>query len=532
MTNESSNIAKSVNKRSGGAAAAVGIGILFSRVFGLIRQRVFAHYLGNSNAAGAFMAALRIPNLLQNLFGEGVLSASFVPVYARLIAEGKPEEAGRVAGIILSLLTLVVGTLVALGVTFSADMITLLAPGFSGEVKDLTIRLCAIMFPGMGLLVLSAWCLGILNSHRNFLLSYLAPVVWNIAMIATLFAFGHREDLIIRVAWGSVIGALGQLLVQVPSALKLNRGLKLSIDLSLEPVKTVIQNFFPALLTRGVVQISAYIDQILASFLGPQAVAAMAYAQTLSILPVSLFGISISTSELTEMSRTLGNETEILNQVKERLVAGLKRLSFFIIPCSVAFVLLGGVLSSTLFQTGKFGSEDSNLVWAILVGSTVGLLASTQSRICISAFWAMKDTKTPARFAFIRVFLTAVLGYLVVFPLREYFGWDGAYSIAGLTASAGISGWIEYLLIKNALQSKLGAFHSDKETSMKCWGAAILSGAMAFGTDKLLPPTHPFIFGVVVIGVYGVLYLTLTHLFKVSESSTAIAYAKRRIGIK
>ena len=297
------------------AAVAVAAGILLSRISGLVRQRVFAHYLGNSDSAGAFVAALRIPNLLQNLFGEGVLSASFVPVYARLLAEGKKEEAGKVAGAILSLLTTVVAILVALGVTFSREMISLLAPGFEGDVRELTIHLVAIMFPGMGLLVVSAWCLGVLNSHRRFFLSYVAPVLWNIAMIAALIGFGGRlmssrveqMQLAVVLAWATVIGAGLQLMVQFPEAFRLNQGLHPSLGLSSGPVRKVIRNFFPALLSRGVVQLSAYIDQVLASYLGAQAVAAMGYAQMLYTLPVSLFGMSISSAELTEMSRARGD---------------------------------------------------------------------------------------------------------------------------------------------------------------------------------------------------------------------------------
>lgn len=518
-------------KKTHGAAASIGFGILLSRIFGLVRQRVFAHYLGNSDSAGAFMAALRIPNLLQNLFGEGVLSASFVPVYARLLAEGKEKEAGKVAGIVLSLLTLTVGALVALGVTFSSQVIAVLAPGFSGEVKDLTIQLSTIMFPGMGLLVLSAWCLGILNSHRKFFLSYVAPVLWNIAMIGTLFAFGSSDNLVVYVAWGTVLGAFLQLIVQVPTAIRLNQGLLPSLDFSYEPSKTVVKNFFPALLSRGVVQISAYIDQILASFLGPQAVAAMAYAQTLSILPVSLFGISISTSELTEMSRTLGNAEQINRVVKERLLAGLTKISFFIVPCSVAFLILGEVLASTLFQTGKFGADDSVLIWVILVGSTIGLLATTKSRICISAFWALKDTQTPASYAFLRVTLTAIFGYLAVFPLREYFNWAPAYSIAGLTLASGISGWVEYLLIHYSLKKKLGNFAIPLKNTLRSLGCSMTAGILAFGLDKSLPTSHHLISGVVVLSVYGFLYFAFSLALKDTQAKEVLTWLKHRLGI-
>src|SRR5215211_5467485 len=177
---------------TGRSAFLVAAGILLSRIAGLIRDRVFAHYFGNSAAADAFRAAFRIPNLLQNLFGEGVLSASFIPVYARLLAHEDSAEAGRVAGAVVTLLALVVSLLVLTGVLTTPYLIDGIVPGFTGEKRDLTIRLVKILFPGAGLLVFSAWCLGVLNSHGRFFMSYAAPVLWNAAMIATLFGFGCR----------------------------------------------------------------------------------------------------------------------------------------------------------------------------------------------------------------------------------------------------------------------------------------------------------------------------------------------------
>src|SRR5499425_3382524 len=197
-------------------AALVAAGILLSRLAGFVRLRVFAHYFGlQSDAADAFNAAFRIPNFLQNLFGEGALSASFIPVYASLIGRGQKEEADQVAGAVGAILALVVAVLVLAGLVATPLLIDALAPGFAGEKRDLTMHIVRILFPGAGLLVLSAWCLGVLNSHRRFLLSYLAPVMWNAAMIATLVAFGASSSLprlATLLAWGSVVGSAIQFL--------------------------------------------------------------------------------------------------------------------------------------------------------------------------------------------------------------------------------------------------------------------------------------------------------------------------------
>src|SRR4051812_20630771 len=175
-----------------GGALAVGAGIFLSRIAGLLRERALTHYLALSPAADAFRAALRIPNLLQNLLGEGVLSASFIPVYARLRAEGRHDDASRVARAVGSLLALVASALALAGVLAARPLVDLFAPGFEGHARDVTVPLVQILFPGVALLVMSAWCLGVLTSHRRFFLSYVSPVVWNAAIITAAVIAGLR----------------------------------------------------------------------------------------------------------------------------------------------------------------------------------------------------------------------------------------------------------------------------------------------------------------------------------------------------
>src|SRR5713226_44776 len=235
--------------RSGGSLAyLVAAGILLSRVAGLVRASVFAHFFGNSDSADAFLAAMRIPNVLQNLLGEGVLSASFIPVYSKLLGEGDEDTAHRVAWTVGALLSLIVSILVAAGILATPYLIDAIAPGFHGAKRELTIMLVRVLFPGVGLFVMSAWCLAILNSHSRFFLSYTAPVAWNLAMIAALLIYGgHRNQphLAIIVAWASVVGAALQVAVQLPQTLRLIRALRIDLARTMEPVKTVGKNFLP-----------------------------------------------------------------------------------------------------------------------------------------------------------------------------------------------------------------------------------------------------------------------------------------------
>lgn len=514
-----------IEKSTGRSAFLVGAGILISRIVGLIRQRVFAHYFGLSAAGDAFSAAFRIPNFLQNIFGEGALSASFIPVYAKLLAHNDEEEATRVANAVLGLLALAVSLIVLTGVLGTPYLISVIAPGFKGETRELTIRLVRILFPGAGLLVLSAWCLGVLNSHHRFFISYTAPVAWNLAMIASLLIFGRRVGqfpLAEYVAWGSVAGSALQFGVQWPTVLRLVRRIRPSLDVASDHVRTVVRNFFPVFMSRGVVQISAFVDAILASFLPTGSVNALMYSQSLYTLPVSLFGMSVSAAELPAMSRAIGSTEEVADVLRHRLDEGLQRIAFFIVPSSMAFLALGDVIAAVLYQTGQFKHDAAIFVWGILAGSTVGLLASTLGRLYSSTYYALHDTRTPLRYAVIRVTLTTVLGYLCALPLPRLLGIDPKWGVAGLTASAGIAGWIEFVLLRHALNRRIGRTGLSGSYIIKLWIAALLAADIGWTFKLLLGNLHPIPLAAVVLGSYGVAYFGVTSALEISEARVVI----------
>jgi putative peptidoglycan lipid II flippase len=488
----------------------VAAGILLSRLAGLVRQRVFAHYFGSSAAADAFTAAFRIPNFLQNLFGEGVLSASFIPVYAGLRARGEVDEADRVAGVVGSLLALTASILVLLGVLFTPALIALIAPGFTGETKALAIRLVRILFPGAGLLVLSAWCLGILNSHRRFFLSYTAPVLWNLAMIGTLIGLGRKMDqfpLAAALAWGSVGGSALQFGLQVPFVLRLAKRMRPALEMTTANVRAVVHNFLPVCLSRGVVQISAYVDSLLATLLPTGSVAVLGYAQLLYTLPVSLFGMSVAAAELPAMSSALGTRDEVAAALRARLEPGLRRIAFLVVPSSVLFLTLGDVAAEALYRTGRFTHADALWTWGILAGSAVGLLASTQGRLYASAYYALHDTRTPLRFAVIRVALTTVLGILLALYAPGLLNLPRKWGVAGLTVSAGLAGWVEFILLRRSLNRRIGGSGLPGAYLGKLWALALGAAAVAWGIKLLLHHLGPIPLACATLIPYGSLYL-------------------------
>jgi putative peptidoglycan lipid II flippase len=471
----------------------VAAGILLSRLVGLARQKLFAHYLGNGLEAAAYATATRIPNVLQNLLGEGVLSASFIPVYAGLRAKKDDEAARAVAGAVFGLLAVLVSALVLTGVLAAPLLVDVIAPGYEGHSRELTIQLVRLIFPGTGVLVLSAWCLGILNSHRRFFLSYAAPVVWNGCIIAALLVFrgGTREELVVWASWGNVAGSVAQFVVQLPNVLKLLGRFSPRPSLSLPSVRQVVAGFLPAVAARGVVQVSAWVDTAYASLISERAVAALSYAQTIALLPISLFGMAISAAELPEMSAdAVKSHDERAAALKVRLRAGLERLAFFVVPSAVGFLAAGDLISGALLESGAFTAADSRFAWYILIGSGVALWAQTSGRLYSSAFYALKDTKTPLKFAALRVGLGVLLGYYAVRILPGQLGLPAHLGAVFITITTGVTAWLEMELLKRALGKALGGVPGVGAQLGRVLIASVLAGAGTLGAKVWLTSTY------------------------------------------
>jgi putative peptidoglycan lipid II flippase len=494
---------------------------------------VLAHYLGTSAAADAFGVALRGPNFLQNLFGEGVLSASFIPEYVRLSTHGDAVRSRQLASAVIALLGLAVAVLVALGVVFAPAIVSMIAWGFEGATRDLTILLVRILFPGTGLLVVSAWCLGVLNSHRRFLLSYAAPVAWNIAIIVAIVWTGLRggdhSSVAIAAAWGAVIGSALQVAVQLPSVLRLLGGFEPAVTKVRTEVQRVFAGFAPVLVGRGGVQVSSWVDAIIASLLPTGAAAVVInYAQPLYLLPVSLFGMSVSAAELPAMSRVSGDEGTVRLALGERLQRGLRQIAFFVVPSAVAFLALGGVIAGAIYQSGDFDRGDTLLVWGALAGYAIGLVASTQGRLYASAFYALRDTRTPVRFSFVRIGVSLTLGFGAALWLPSALGLDPVWGVVGLAAAASVGGWVEYLLLRRAMARRLGERHAVPLVPLL--GSAVLAAAAAWLVKWAVTGLHPLLSAVLVLGTFGSVYLGLTAALGIPETAAVTGRFRRLVG--
>ena len=465
------------------AAFWVGAGIFLSRIAGFFRDAVLAFYFGNSREADVWGVAIRTPNIIQNLLGEGTLSASFIPVYARFLEEGREEDAGRFAGAALGLLFVVAFSVALLGILLAPLYIGIIFGKWDAEKQALTVELVRIIFPMTAVMVISAWALGILNSHRKFFVSYVAPVAWNLSMIAALVTFGsflgweaagRDPELVTMMAWGALVGGLLQLAVQLPWVIPVLKHFRLSLSRRVTGIQEAIRSLTPVVAARGVVNLSSLVDLWLASFLVEGAVAMMGRAQTMYFLPISLFGMAIAASELPELSR---NPEAVRSVLVPRVRGALDRLALLLIPSALAYLFLGDVLVAGLFQRGDFGATDTAVVHLVLAAYALGLPASASSRALSSAFYALRDTKTPAAIAGGRVAVSIAVGASLMFPLDRLGVGELRLGVAGLAIGSAVGAWLEYVLLRRRLGRRLGGHGPGKDRILRM----LLAGALALG---------------------------------------------------
>ena len=539
------------NRPGGRGSSAVAAGIALSRLSGLLRESLLRSVLALGPAADAFAAALRIPNLLQNLLGEGSLSASFIPVYSRLLGEGRDDEAGRVAGAVAGLLAALAGGLVVVSILAARPLAVLLAPGFEGRRLDLTVDLLRITTGGLGLLVLSAWCLGVLNSHGRFFLPYVAPVLWNAAqvMILAVAAFGDwsPRGAAIALAWGLVAGGALQFGVQAVAVWRLAPDLRPSFGRGNAAVADVRRRFGPAVLGRGVLQLSGYLDLVLASLLVTGAVAGLLSAQMLYALPVALFATSVAVAELPEMSR-------LASGLADRALAARRRTAFFVAFCTVAYLVLGESIVGALFGWGAFDADDTRAVALVLAAYSLGLPAVASSKIFQNTLYAVGDTSGPARIAAARVGLAAVVGIALMFPLDRIaahggalltldgVGWFGPLNAGirtgspdphlgavGLALGSACAAWLELALLsrrcRRSVDGTSGPTAVMSRLAPATGAAVVVALGVRWATDGL-PAIAAAPIGLAVAGCTYVLVASATG---VDEADLVIGPLRRRL---
>ncbi|MGY9083435.1 MAG: murein biosynthesis integral membrane protein MurJ [Acidimicrobiales bacterium] len=537
---------------SSSAAILVGAGILLSRISGILREVVLSAWLGASTvAAEAFAFSLQIPKVLQNLLGEGALSASFIPVYSSVV-DDDPRAARRLAGAVFGLLAAVVSISVLILMFAARPIVGVLARGASDERADLIAELVQTMAPGIGFIVFAAWCLGILNAHRDFFLSYVAPMLWNVAIIVAILAWTTQTDDLTSLAragaWGVFLGGVAQFAVQLPRVLRIAGPITPSLDRTGGELREVVRRFVPGVAGRGVVTIGTFTDIALASFLAVGAVAVLTKAQTLYLMPISIFAVSIAAADLPELSRETGDASAASTRVR----TAIDRVALFVLFSALAFVFGGRSLVAALFERGQFSSDDTVVVWLTLAVFSFGLVASALSRVFQTASFAHGDVAGPAKIAFARLVVAAGIGLLFMLPADRYQVVNGLVrqtddfafaplgesvrnepnshrlGAVGLAAGGAVAAWLEFALLRHRLRL-ITADLAIWRTLRQLLPAATAAGALIAGLAALLDGLPALVGAPLVLGPAGVLYVLLAHR---SGNETARALSRRASALR
>lgn len=519
----------------GRGASTVAVAATLSRVAGLIRERYLAQYLGTSAAADAFAAALRIPLLLDGVLGERVISSAFIPRYSRLLAEGTPGLASRLAWSVAAFHLTITSAVVLSGMLLAPHLVAWIAPGFGPASAGLTVHLLRILFPAVGALVFGSWCLGVLTSHRVFFVPYIVPVLSAASISAALIwtgSGGDRTGAAVAAAWGALAGAVLQLVVQLPFALRRLTAVAPRSATSEAHLRDVGRNAVPAGERGLIVRLATWVEVAIAGFVSTGAVAGLNYAQLVYSVPVGLFTVAMTASLLPELSALRADDHALPARLGSALDSALRHTAYLLVACAVAFIALGDVLVAAIYQGGRFDADDVQYVWAILGAMSVGLVGVSMGGLYATAFYALGDTQTPLRAAVVRLGVRGVLGVLLAIPAVRLLGLDPKWGAAGLGVAIGLSGWIEFALLRRWLDDRLGLGRSPDFVAflLRLWGIGLLAAAPAWVVKLGLPTIHPAGRAAAVLGLYAAAYVGVTLAAGMREPLNLLASARRAVG--
>jgi putative peptidoglycan lipid II flippase len=435
-------------------ASIVSGATVVSRVLGLVRDAVMAAIFGATPAADAFFVAFRIPNLMRQLFGEGALASSFVPVYTDILEKEGKQRAGQFASNLFSLLILVLTVLTGLGVLFAPYLVRVIALGFKpgSEVFNLTVLLTRWMLPYMVFICAAAMGMGILNSHRHFLVPAAAPALLNVSIIiaALLVAPGLTVP-ITALAWGVLVGGVLQLLVQLPP-MKI-RGVMPGIRFPvLTPeVRRMAIIMGPAVLGVAVYQVNVLVDTLLASFLPAGSITYLWYGNRMMQFPLGVFGIALATAALPTLSAqvTQGRTDDFRGTVSFAL--GLT--AFIGIPAALGLIALREPIIATLFGRGAFVVSDVKGAAQALLYYSIGLPLFIGIKILGRAFFALENTRIPFLAAGAALVVNIVLNLLLMGPMGH----------AGLALATSLASGVNLVILARYFTQKTGSGWFDRD---------------------------------------------------------------------
>ncbi len=428
--------------------SVMSIAVFLSRILGLVRDQVMAYFFGTTYLNDAFNVAYNIPNLLRRLFGEGALSASFVPIYNEIgIKEGKKSQIDFALNV-LSILTLLLSALTILGISFAPYIVRALYPGLAPETTIKAIMLSRIIFPYLFFIGMSSTFIAVLNSHDYFFMTGLSSAMLNIGMISTviiphLMKGFTNEELIVWAGWGVFIGGVFQTIINLPYLKRVGYRFKIVLSFSGEAMRSLWQRFIPSMIGIGIREINLIADSLMASFLPIGSITALGFGNRLMQLPLGIFAISAGTAVLPLYSRYVTEQK--YEDLSKSLNFASVSLICIILPITLLIGLLGRDFVTILFQHGAFGAKATLMTYQALLFYSLGLIFYSLNQTVTPLFYANKDTRTPVKIAAWMVGLNISLNFVLMQFIQH----------RGLALSTSITALVNYLVLLYYLRKKL-----------------------------------------------------------------------------
>ena len=472
MTGQKESVARSTT--------LVSSATFVSRLFGLIREQVFAFFFGAGFATDAFVAAFRIPNLLRDLFAEGALSAAFVPVFTDYLVNKDKKEAFRLGNMVVNTLLVVLAAIVIVGIVATPFIVDLIAPGFDAVPgkSGLTALLARIMFPFLLLISLAAVAMGMLNSLRHFGVPAFAPVFLNLGMILAGFLICPLFEVpIIGMAIGVLLGGLGQWAFQLPSLRKEGYRYRPVLSFRDPGVRRIILLMTPAVLGLASTQVNIFVNTIIASFLSQASISYLNYSFRLMHFPLGVFGVAVATVTLPVVA-TFAAKKDIAS-VLSTCASSLKLVFFLTLPSIFFLCLAAKPTIAVLYQHGRFNFQDTIFTSQALLFYALGLFAYASVRVVAPVFYSLGDTKTPVKVSVLAVGVNIGLNLALMRPL----------GFKGLALATSFSAMVNMFTLLALLRRRIGPLDlADLAASfLRILGASAAMGAAMVVFQQLVP---------------------------------------------
>jgi len=447
------------------AASIIMVMIIASRVLGLVRQRVLAHFFTASELS-LFFAAFRLPDLIFEILVFGTFSSAFIPVFTRSLVKGE-KKAWDIASTVVNL-GMIIFLILSLSLGLGADKFyAILAPGFASADQQKVADLARILFAAQGFFVVSYVLTAVLESLRRFFIPALAPLFYNLGIILGTLLLSSKLGLFAPVV-GVVIGASSHFLIQLPFAMKLGFRFKSKIKIT-DEVKRIGKLALPRLVETSFLQLSKSAELFFASLISIPSYTYYTFGNTLQLLPVGLFGTSIAKAALPTLTR----QTENLLEFRKTILDALYQMAFLILPVSAALIVLRVPIIRLIYGTGIFGWEATLQTGYVVSAFALGIIFQAGAAILARGFYALHDTKTPVIISVTSIFITLVADYLLIRVIKT--------DIWGLALAFTIGSSFQAVTLFYFINKKIDSFSLKLFLPfIKAFFAAFISGGFMY----------------------------------------------------